>query len=193
MLHNKHFEILNEFTGDCNRRLYGRELVGKVSISQKNIALTLDELETEGILTSKKEGNMKFFSLNIRNPIVKDVIIQTELSKKIYFLKKHKKIEHILKGDNRIIGIFGSYARGKEKADSDIDLFVIGNKKEEDYDKKGKLLDLNISIKYFAEKEFIKLAKEKNSLIAEIIKSHIVLNNIESFTEISWRHFYGFD
>ena len=58
----------------------------KISISQKNIALTLDELETEGILTSKKEGNMKFFSLNIRNPIVKDVIIQTELSKKIYFL-----------------------------------------------------------------------------------------------------------
>ena len=192
MLHNKYFEVLSKFAEDFNRRIYGRELVGKVSLSQKNIALTLGELEDEGILISKKEGNMKFFSLNLKNRGIKDILIQTEISMKLNSLKKHKKIEHILKEDDRIVGIFGSYAKGTEKTDSDLDLFIIGSKKPEDYDKKGKLFDLGISIKYFTDKQFIRLAEEKNALISEIMRSHILLFRIEDFIEIAWRHFYGF-
>ena len=192
MLHNKYFEVLGEFTKDFNRRIYGRELVGKVSLSQKNIALTLDELENDGILVSRKEGNMKFFSLNLKNPRIKDILTQVDVSRKLNFLKKHKKIEHILGEDDRIVGIFGSYAKGTEKPDSDLDLFIIGNKKVQDYDKKGEVFNLNISIKYFTEKQFIKLAEEKNALISEIMKNYVVVFSIESFIGIAWRHFYGF-
>ena len=42
MIHNKYYEIMKQFLGDYSRKIYGRELIDKVNISQKNIALTLN-------------------------------------------------------------------------------------------------------------------------------------------------------
>jgi len=191
MVHNKTFEILKFFIEDYNNGIYGRSLIKKVSLSQKNIALTLNNLEKEGILKSNKQGNIKYFNLNLNSPKIKDIITSVEINKKINFLEKHKKIAEIFKEDNRIVGIFGSYAKGIERKDSDIDIFIIGEKQREDYDRKGKLFDINVSIKYFSEKEFKDLLVQKNNLCKEIIKNHIVIFNIEKFTDIGWRFYYG--
>jgi hypothetical protein len=192
MLHNKDFEILDEFLGDYNRAVHGRELVGRVGMSQKGIALALDGLEDRAILTSERRGNMKLFRLNVRNPVIRDVLAQAETARKIRFLEGHREIGHVLFQDSRIAGIFGSYARGKEKKESDLDMFIIGGRIQEDYDKRGKPLDLDISIKYFTEMEFVRLSGERNSLVSEIMKSHVLLSGIERFINIAWRDFYGF-
>jgi uncharacterized protein len=94
--------------------------------------------------------------------------------KKIEFLKKHKKLNEIFNIDDRIIGIFGSYSKGTQTNNSDIDLFIIGNKKENDYDLLGKKFDLDISIKYFSIHEFKKLLNKKNPLISEIVKNKVL-------------------
>jgi len=192
MLHNKYYEILNFFIGDYNKEIYGRELIDKVKISQKNIALTLKELENKGILKSKKKGNLKFYSLNLKNPQLQTYLIFTELFNKENFLTNNKKISHIFKNDDRIIGIFGSYAKNKQKKDSDLDVFIIGNKGE-NYVKQGKLYDLTVSVKTFTENEFKKLLKEKNNLIKEIIENHVLIFNVEKFINFIWRGFYGFN
>ncbi|MBL7148041.1 MAG: nucleotidyltransferase domain-containing protein [Nanoarchaeota archaeon] len=192
MLHNKIYEILKFFLGNYNREIYGRELINKVDISQKNIALTLKELEKKNILKSNKKGNLKFYSLNIKNPQLKIYLITSELFKKEKFLTNNKKIAHIFKDDDRIVGIFGSYAKSRQRKDSDVDIFIIGNKGE-DYIKQGKLYDLDISIKTFTEEEFKKLLKEKNNLIREIIENHILVFNVEKFINFIWRDFYGFN
>jgi len=59
------------FTGDYKGEVYGRELVGKVSMSQKSIALTLEELEHQSVLKSRKEGNMKHYRLNFNYTEIK--------------------------------------------------------------------------------------------------------------------------
>jgi len=193
MIHNKYSDILEQYLSDFTKEIYGRELVGKVSLSQKAIALTLDELEKEGILISRKQGNIKYFKLNLENTEIKDIIALAEINRKIIFLKKQRKLAHVFNYDNRIVGIFGSYARGVQKESSDIDMFVIGEKRKRDYDREGKPYDLNISIKYFSEKEFLKLIRNKNTLCKEIIASHILLFNIEKFIAVIWREYYGFD
>jgi len=192
-LHNKYFEILNLFLGDLNKEIYGRELIKKVSLSQKAIALSLNELEKEGILKSKKEGNMKFFKLNLENTEIKDIILAAEINRKILFLKKFRKLAHIFKKDERTVGIFGSYAKETQKEDSDIDLFIIGEKHRKDYDIVGKSLDLNVSIKYFSEKEFISMLENKNNLLKEILESHILIFGFESFINMAWNSYYGFN
>ncbi|MEK6968155.1 MAG: nucleotidyltransferase domain-containing protein [Nanoarchaeota archaeon] len=192
MLHNKYFEILELFLGNLESEIYGRELIGKVPMSQKAIALALNELEKEGIVTSKKEGNMKFFRLNPENTDLKDIIVSAEINKKILFLKKFRKLAHLFKQDQRIVGIFGSYAKGTQKEVSDLDLFIIGEKHRKDYDSVGKPLDLNVSIKYFSEKEFINLLKNKNTLCKEIMESHILMFGFEKFIGIIWGN-YGFN
>jgi len=189
MILNKNLGLIGQFLGDYNREIYGRGMVGKVPMSQKAIALALDNMENQSILKSRKQGNMKYFRMNLENPEVKDIIVSAEIMRKLEFFKKHRKIANLFKQDSRIVGIFGSYAKGTEKGDSDIDLFVIGSKLREDYDKKGKPYDLNISIKYFTEKGF----KIKNNLIKEIAASHIIIFGIEKFTDMLWRDFYGFN
>ena len=191
MIHNKYFEILELFTGDNNKEIYGRELIGKINLSQKGIALALEELEDKKILTSKKKGNIKLYSLNKRNPNIKDIIIIVEQFKKIVFLQKERVFTEIFKDDDRIVGIFGSYAKEKQKKDSDIDVFIIGNKKKEDYDNKGKIFDIDISVKYFKESEILSRLRKKDSLIREILSHHILLFNAEKFVTIAWREYYG--
>jgi predicted nucleotidyltransferase len=197
MIHNTEFEILNQFLGDYNKEIYGRELVNKVSISQKGIAIALDNLEKEGILISEKRGNMKFFRLNIKYAFIKDKLLIMEIKRKILFFEKQKVIANLFKTDNRIVGLFGSYAISSQKKDSDVDIFIIGEKKEkeknEDYAALGKVYDLNISIKYFTLDEFKDLLIRKNTLLREIVEKHIMFFNAEQFIDLIWRNYYGFD
>lgn len=192
MLHNKYYEILKVFLGDYNNEIYGRELINKIKISQKNIALTLKELENKSVLKSKKKGNLKFYSLNLKNLQLRSYLITSEIYNKEIFLTDHKKLAHIFKSDDRVVGVFGSYSKGKQKKDSDVDIFIIG-KDGENYQKKGKIYDLDINVKNFTENEFRKLLREKNNLIKEIVNNHILIFNIEKFINFIWSDFYGFD
>ena len=195
MLHNKFFEILKQYSEDYSKEIYGRELTKKVSLSQKNIALTLEELEKKGILNSRKVANIKYYKLNLTNKTIKDVLFIVEVLNKIRFLENHLKIANIFKKDDpsRIVGIFGSYARGTEKKDSDLDVFIVGDEASEDYDKIRKIFNINVSTKYFSEKELKTLLKEKNNLIKEIVKDHVMILNTEKFINLIWRYHYGHD
>ena len=193
MLHNKYFEVLGMFTGDYRREVYGRELIGKVSMGQKNIALTLEELEKLSILKSARKGTIRHYSLNTGHTEIKDAIVIAEIMKKMRFMENNRKIAHIFRQDSRIVGVFGSYAKGAQKEDSDIDLFVIGKKPENDYGEKGKPLGLDISAKYFTLPQWAKLVKSGNSLCREIIGNHILLFAAERFVHSVWEDYYGFN
>ena len=191
MIHNKYYNILKQFTGEYIREIYGRQLIGKVKLSQKAIALTLEELEKESILKARKQGNIKLYYLNIESIEIKDMLIIVEYLKKKEFLAKHRTLAHLFKEDKRIIGIFGSYAKDTQKEDSDIDVFIIGKKIPEDYEKKGKKFDLDVSIKYFSEKEWQQLVKNKNNLWKEIISHHVLIFGMEKFVNVVWKEYYG--
>lgn len=186
MLHNKYFEIMHHFLKGYNKEIYGRELIKKVTISQKNIAITLDELEREAILTSTKKGNVKYYSLNKLNPIIKQYLLLFETEKTIEFLKKHPKISAIferINSSDSIIIVFGSYAKGTEKGDSDLDFFIIGEVNEQEIKKIGMSFNMKISIKKGNKKDFIHLLKEKNLLINEILENHLILCGFEEFID----------
>ena len=193
MIHNKYFEVLKQFLGDFRREIYGRELVGKVKLSQKGIALALEELEKKSILKSRKEGNLKHYGLNFAHSEIKAVISVAELTRKIEFLAKNRKIAHIFRSDERIMGIFGSYAKNAQKESSDLDVFIIGPKKDDYYSKECRKMDIGISIKYFSRAEWISLLKEKNNLCKEIINNHVLIFGIEQFLELLWGNYYGFN
>ncbi|MBI5398359.1 nucleotidyltransferase domain-containing protein [Candidatus Woesearchaeota archaeon] len=192
MIHNKYFGILKHYLGNYKKETYGRELLKTSRSSQKNIALTLQDLQKKGVLQSRSSGTLKYYHLNLANPQIKDFLLITELLQKIEFAARHPKIAHIFKQDTRIVGIFGSYAKGTEKKDSDIDLFIVGNKRTIDYDKEGAAFDLNISIKYFSEKQFQQLIV-KNPLTNEIFENHVLIFGGERFIDIVWKNKYGLD
>jgi predicted transcriptional regulator len=186
MIHNKYFEIIEQFLKGYNKEIYGRELVKRVKISQKNIALTLKELEEEGILSSKIKGNLKYYFLNRQNSLVKKYLILTEIWKSARFLEKNPKINQLFeKFDklNNIFCIFGSYAKNIEKKDSDLDLFIIGNADEKEIQEVADTYNINISIKKGKKPDFIDLLKKNNPLMNEILENHIIISGYEEFVE----------
>ena len=193
MLHNKYYELLKQFLGDYGKEIYGRKLIGQVKMSQKGIALALEELEEKNILKSRKEGAQKYYYINRKNTEIKDIITIVEIMRKLEFMSKERIIARLFNFDSRMVGIFGSYAKSEQGKGSDMDIFIIGSKRKHDYDQKGKSFDAEVSIKYFSEAEWKTLLKERNNLALGILSGHVLVFGFERFIEMAWDNYYGYD
>jgi predicted nucleotidyltransferase len=85
--------------------------------------MELRNLKEIGLLSSRNEGNLKYFGLN------KEFVIYEEL--KSIFMKTRGAVgilrEAVLnKRDIDYVFVYGSFATGEERTESDIDLMVIG-------------------------------------------------------------------
>ena len=116
-------EILSAFLMNPERELYVREVARLTGEDYKNVSMELRNLEGIGLLSSRNEGNLKYFSLN------KAFVIYEEL--KSIFMKTKGAVGILreavsTKRDIDYAFIYGSFATGEERAESDIDLMVIG-------------------------------------------------------------------
>ena len=116
-------EILSTFFMNPERELYLREVTRLTGADYKNVSMELRNLEEIGLVSSRNEGNLKYFKLN------KEFVIFEEL--KSIFMKTRGAVGILReavssKRDIDYAFIYGSFATGEEKAKSDIDLMVIG-------------------------------------------------------------------
>jgi len=184
ILNNEILKILEEFTIDYHKKVYGRGISKKLKINQKTVANILNKLEREGVLKFSVEGKNKYYFLNEFNPNIKDIMKIIEIEKKIRFIEKHKKFRDLFnkleKRTQGIIVIFGSYAKGSDNEKSDLDIFIIG--KISNIEDLEELYNIKINIIKSDKKKFDK----KEHIIGEIIKNHIVLKGIEEFIKLIW-------
>jgi predicted nucleotidyltransferase len=164
--------ILEIFFNHPERSYYLRELallMGKEpGVFQKDI----NKLIEKGILEDYFEANRRFFKLNKKSSILKELklIFFKTLGIKGRLGEELKKIPGIKEAF-----IYGSFARGEEKTTSDVDLFIIGSIDE------NKLIDMiirlekkfNREINYslMTEKEFEKKLKEKKFIFNQYFKT----------------------
>jgi len=117
-------ELLNAFYTFPDKELYLRELVRITGEDHKNISLELNNLEKLGLVSSRRDGNRKYFHLN------RSFSLYEEL-KSIFYKTKGAVglLRETLSGEKGIKAafLFGSFASGTENAKSDIDLMVIGS------------------------------------------------------------------
>lgn len=117
-------EILALLFSRSEESLYLGEIVRITGADRGNISRELRNLEGIGLLISRKEGNLKYYSLN------RDFLLYDELRSIIQktrgavgtlkeTLSREKNIDYAF--------IYGSIASGTETAKSDIDLMVIGD------------------------------------------------------------------
>lgn len=116
-------ELLSTFLMNPEKELYVREVARLTGEDYKNVSMELRNLEEIGLLSSRNEGNLKYFSLN------KAFVIYEEL--KSIFMKTKGAVGILreavsTKRDIDYAFIYGSFATEEERAESDIDLMVIG-------------------------------------------------------------------
>jgi len=193
---NHIFEILNLYRTDYTKSLHVRAIAKLLDTSHVTLLPYLKELEKTKILTSKKVGKNKEYTLNSDNILTKYYLTVSEKLETIKYLQKNfliKKVSQHLININLqgAVVLFGSYAKNIATETSDIDLFHLGKLSENqitEIKKIGKIYGKEISIKTSSIENFNEALKTGDTLIKEIIKNHIILHNPDLFTNLLWRN-----
>src|SRR3989344_2634706 len=155
-----------------------REIARILGQSHSTISRKIINLLKENILDYKKEGKNKilFIKNNLKS---RNYVYSAEIYKLSKLLKKHPELSIIFEDikknfDKGMIVLFGSYAKGISKLNSDIDIYLETN----DTKIKDKVKDINSKLS-------IKIGRfdTKSLLIKEIIKNHIIIRGLEDFYE----------
>ncbi len=155
--------------------LHGRAIAKLLDTSLSSLQNHLSYLESVNILDAKIIGKNKQYSIK-KTLYARKYVYNAENYKLLKFLSQNNTLEplliSIISQTDKMIILFGSYAKFSAKKDSDIDIFVDAENK--DLKKELEYLDTRISVKLGG--------FDVNSLlIKEIIKNHIILQGVESY------------
>ena len=184
-LNQNHLKVLDIFTRGYDKGHYIREIERLLKISSRTSQLILNDLEKKSILESTLKGKTRIFKIK---PclISKEYFIFCELYKRIYFLEKNLLIKEIIEKINPFLKgmvlIFGSYAKGLQKKQSDFDIFIIGNYEKNKIKEIAKTYGIEINIKQYSLKIFEK-ELHKDILIKEVLDNHVIILGVEQFID----------
>ncbi len=151
---------LKPFIEDCYRRINVREYSRLMKISAPTASKILSEFNKEELLLIEKDRNYIFYYAKKNNKIFIDlsrIYWKIRLEKLIDFLDKNL--------PNPAIILFGSLSKAETKKDSDIDLCIIGYKKEFNLKNFENNLKRKIQLFFFSSIEDIKNKELANNII----------------------------
>lgn len=186
MLNENMFKVLSLFTSDYNVEIYGRETARELSMNQKTVANVLSRLEKENLLRSKTEGRNRIYRLNLLNPTLMHIISMVEEEKAARFRKESglgsEFIDVLLKSGSPLVVVFGSYAVGSQKKDSDLDIMVL-SPFDTDLSEVERFYGIKASIKEYTQEEFKDALAKGDFLIKEVLRYHVILLGSDLFVK----------
>ena len=117
--------ILDVVVLQPDRAWYRSELARKLEVAPSTLQRPLISLANAGVVVTRQDGNRVYYTLNTLSPTyaeVRGLIVKT--SGLIHVLRDA--LRGVADGIE-VAFVHGSFARGEENADSDVDLIVIGS------------------------------------------------------------------
>lgn len=198
LLNDERVRILEEFLKNYEIRLTGSHIAKKKNLNQKTTSIALKGIEEEGFLKSAMQGRNKLYFLNLDDAETSVHFISAiEHLKAIEFYKRQQLIREIAAKIaplcDGIVAIFGSYAKGTEKKDSDLDVFVAGKYDENGVRKVSEMYRIEINVKNYPLSGFKGALRKHDPFIEEVLANHILVKNIQQFVSYVRRLRYGKD
>lgn len=138
---------------------------------------TLNILAEEGLLTSEYRANARYFRANTQNPfypefkkiVAKSVGVEGSLRDLVEGIKTVK-----------LAILYGSFAKGRERAESDVDLLVVGKPEAENrllrkLPPLEKKVQREINYKWYSEKEYREKRLKKDPFLEEVFGDRLVI------------------
>ena len=184
-------KLLGILFSNPEHKYYLSELARMAGASVGNVQRELDRFLKDEFILREKKANLVFYFLNqrhalfpeIRSLVLKTFGIEGELRG---LIQKHKEISVAL--------LYGSFARGEEKGESDIDLLIVSEDSLEKFNSAISKLESKFSREInptaYSEKEFRKKLANKDSFLTNVLKNpHIILKGTldESLKSIARR------
>lgn len=187
-------KILGLYLDDYKKSLHLREISRKTKIDVKAIQLQLKKLEKINVLSSIIRGRNKDYRLNLNNVTTKYYLVMAEIFVSIIYLKKNFMIKKIVgEIENKIhdpLILFGSFAKGTYTKESDVDVFIISDKKinTSSIIEATNMVGREISLKSANRQQFLEGLRNNDPLIKEVVSNHIILKGADEFSDIMWCH-----
>jgi len=177
-------KLLGWFFTHVDEKFFVRQLAPIIKEDPTNISREMAKLEDLGILTSVRQGNLKQFQVNegcsflneLRGLVLKTTGIAGQVKSKIVQIKGIK-----------IAFIYGSFARGQETAESDVDLLLVGDVNQDILDTAlqglEKKLGRTINYVLYDWKEFQEKVSSRDGFITDVLKDEkiILTGNVDGY------------
>lgn len=116
--------VLGLLFGQPDRSFYANEIIGMAASGSGSVQRELARLEAAAIVTVRRLGNQKHYQANPENPIFSE--LRGIVMKTFGVADVLRAALQPLSPAIEVAFVYGSVAKGKEHAGSDIDLMVIG-------------------------------------------------------------------
>jgi predicted nucleotidyltransferase len=122
-------KIIILFVYNQRKEFYLSEIARLVKTTPGTAQRELNKLLAVDFILFKKKGNLSLYKLNTGYSLLKEieVIVRKTFGAEVELKKELGKVKGI-----SFAFLFGSYAKGSLKSDSDIDLFIVGDPEEDD-------------------------------------------------------------
>lgn len=189
--------ILRLYALDYRLRLHVREAGRRIGADMTAARLQLARLEKVGVLRSAREGRNLTYSLNLANPAARNHLVMAEYHAAAAhmgsnYLAKRALVDLDPHADGAII-LFGSYARGEQDEESDMDLLVMGRRAPG----AGVVRQLSLTtgvtfdVKHETQARFAEMLRRGSPLAGEILANHITLKGADDFCRAAWKKYAG--
>jgi predicted nucleotidyltransferase len=118
--------VLRTLFGHAERRFYQRQLIRMLDAGTGAVQRELATLVEAGVVTRTVEGRQTYFKANADSPVFAE--LRALIRKTFGVSEVLRNALEPLTGSIRLAFIYGSIAAGSEKAGSDIDLLVVGDR-----------------------------------------------------------------
>lgn len=149
-------------------KFYLREISKKLKISPSSVKKALDRLIELNLIKSENFGNLRIVYGNIDEILFKQYKILTNVE----FVNPI--VKELLPATGIIL--YGSYAKGENDEDSDIDIIVIGNKKPKNI---LSWKEKKIQIKFFKPYEWDEQIKKNKAYHKEVKKGILLYGDVK--------------
>lgn len=116
-------EMLRLLFGASQREMYRAEIINQTRFAERSVEEELEKLVRLELLTTSKDGNRRYYAVNRAHPLYPElhaIVLKTSgLKDLLAGALTSKKI--------RFAFVFGSVAAREERAESDIDLMIVGS------------------------------------------------------------------
>ncbi len=162
--------LLTHYFTHPEEKYYVREMAVLLGLDPGNLSKEFRRLAQDGLFQEERKGKIKFYRLNTGHPLYKElkqIIFKTEgvEGRLKALVNEFPEIERAF--------IYGSYAKGKERAASDIDLVIVGTPERKRLTSRIRELEdelqREINFNVYPPSEFEKKSEEKGSFLAQVV------------------------
>jgi predicted nucleotidyltransferase/predicted transcriptional regulator len=185
MINRTELEILMGFF-PIGKEITLKRIMEKSGLSYEPVYRTIKELSKQNIISGKKFGKTAVYSLDFKKEEVKTAFFFYAKNRLRGFSKNNKVVYNALMqiDDENIdfLAVFGSYAKGNQTKESDVDVLCVSSNKKVDENEIGSLrhkTNLEFSPVVIPKSEFKKIKKENDVFWQDLIEYCVIFKGYE--------------